>query len=487
MFSSVYYNSISRSGDKGQTWTNFAPQLPSTYDDPGTDGSPFHPFHTEFILAEYYDLNSEDSVTYIPKRDVVAGEILRVPSLSSGDSISYVATQNYYFDEELVYDPSLTVNGVNYGINPATGETVEMGSDTAIFNVSWDTVQVQDPYQSWFLVYVNANGGELWGTRNALRFSVTDPVWVCVARGFGGPLSGSNFNSNFDAEFSTDLEHLYISTGSGVTRISGLGSVYSSDPLFKDKVAFQGQGGTATSPTFTTSVKIATGSYEGIAINPNNEDDLLLLPGFNGTIRRSSNASTATTNGISTINLGTVGGVACYDGIINRFDEDVLVIGTSSGVVVSINGGSTFTNSSAGFEGTPVFEVRQAWRSYDEGSYRPGEIYIGTYGRGIWSSTSYLGIDETQTNLGDKEEFKFHLIPNPTSSTTSISVNLDNTSDVEVEVYNINGSRVKAISMKNLSSGKQTIDIEASDLKTGTYIVKLVANGKVATSKFVKL
>jgi hypothetical protein len=487
MFSSVYYNSISRSGDKGQTWTNFAPQLPTSYDDPGTDGSPFHPFHTEFILAEYYDLNSEDSVTFIPKKDIVAGEVVRVPSLSSGDSISYVAPQNYYFDEELVYDPSLTVNGVNYGINPATGETVEMGSDTAIFNVSWDTVRVQDPYQSWFLVYVNANGGELWGTRNALRFSVTDPVWVCVARGFGGPLSGSNFNSNFDAEFSTDLEHLYIATGSGVTRISGLGSVYTSDPLFEDKVAFQGQGGTATSPTFTTSVKIASGSYEGIAINPNNEDDLLLLPGFNGTIRRSSNASTATTNGISTINLGTVGGVACYDGIINRFDEDVLVIGTSSGVVVSIDGGSTFTNSSAGFEGTPVFEVRQAWRSYDEGSYRPGEIYIGTYGRGIWSSTSYLGIDESQTTIDGKKEFKFHLVPNPTSSSTSISVNLDNTSDVEVEVYNINGSRVKAISMKNLSSGNQSIEIDANDLQTGTYIVKLVANGKVATSKFIKL
>jgi hypothetical protein len=234
-------------------------------------------------------------------------------------------------------------------------------------------------------------------------------------------------------------------------------------------------------------VKIASGSYEGIAINPNNEDDLLLLPGFNGTIRRSSNASTATTNGISTINLGTVGGVACYDGIINRFDEDVLVIGTSSGVVVSIDGGSTFTNSSAGFEGTPVFEVRQAWRSYDEGSYRPGEIYIGTYGRGIWSSTSYLGIDESQTTIDGKKEFKFHLVPNPTSSSTSISVNLDNTSDVEVEVYNINGSRVKAISMKNLSSGNQSIEIDANDLQTGTYIVKLVANGKVATSKFIKL
>lgn len=487
MFSSVYYNSISRSGDKGQTWTNFVPQLPTSYDDPGTDGSPFHPFHTEFILAEYFDVNSQDSVTYIPKKDIVAGEIVRVPSLSSGDTISYVAPQNYYFDEELSYDPSLTVNGVNYGLNPSTGETIEMGSDTVIYNVSWDTVTVQDPYQSWFLVYVNANGGELWGTRNALRFSVTDPVWVCVARGFGGPLSGSNFNSNFDAEFSSDLEHLYIATGSGVTRISGLGSVYTSDPLFKDKVAFQGQGATATSPLNTTAVKIASGSYEGIAINPTNEDDLLLLPGFNGTIRRSSNASTATTNGLSTVNLGSVGGVACYDGIINRFDEDVLVIGTSSGVVISIDGGATFTNSSAGFEGTPVFEVRQAWRTYDEGSYRPGEIYIGTYGRGIWSSTSYLGIDESQTNLGDKEEFKFNLIPNPTNSSTAIAVNLENTSDVEVEVYNINGTKVKAISMKNLSSGKQSIDIEAGDLKTGTYIVKLVANGRVATSKFIKL
>jgi hypothetical protein len=288
-------------------------------------------------------------------------------------------------------------------------------------------------------------------------------------------------------EFSTDLEHLYIATGSGITRINGLGSVYTSDPLFEEKVAFQGQGGTATTPTFTTATKILSGSWEGIAINPNDDDDLLILPGFNGTIKRSSNASSATTNGLATINLGSVGGVACYDGIINREDPDVLVIGTSSGMVISINGGSTFTNSSAGFEGTPVFEVRQSWRTYDEGSYRPGEIYIGTYGRGIWSSTSYLGIDDSQTTIGDKKEFKFHLVPNPTTSSTSISVNLDNTSDVEIEVYNINGSRVKAISKKNLSSGNQTIDIDASNLNTGTYIVKLVASGKVATSKFIKL
>ena len=45
-------------------------------------------------------------------------------------------------------------------------------------------------------------------------------------------------------------------------------------------------------------------------------------------------------------------------------------------------------------DGTPVLEVRQSWRSFDEGNSRPGEIYIGTYGRGIFSSSAYLDLNE---------------------------------------------------------------------------------------------
>jgi len=51
MFSTVYYNSISRSGDKGNTWNSFEPLLPGTYDPAGTDGSAYHPFHSEIFLA----------------------------------------------------------------------------------------------------------------------------------------------------------------------------------------------------------------------------------------------------------------------------------------------------------------------------------------------------------------------------------------------------------------------------------------------------
>ena len=483
MFSSVYNNSISRSGDKGQTWTSFVPNLPGTYEDPGTDGPlQQHPFHTELFLAEYFDLNSKDSVTFIPKEDITAGETVRISSLSSGDTINFVAPDDYYFDEELNYDPSLTVNGINYGINTATGETVEMGSDTIIYNVAWDTIRVQDPYQSWFLVYVNANGGELWGTRNALRFSVTNPQWVCVARGFGG----GAFNS-IDVEFSRDLEHCYISAGTnGVWRIDGLGSAYTSDPDFLTKVGYAGTGATATSPTYTTATKITSTGYEGIAINPNDADDLLLLAGFSGSNKRSTNASTAGLNALTTTTLGSVAGVACYDGIIDRENPQILVLGTANGVLVSENGGTTWTNSSAGFEGTPVYEIRQSWRGWEEGNGRPGEIYIGTFGRGIWSSASYLGISENNTNSSIFKS-KIKAYPNPTNESTNVNFKLSQNGDVVLAVYSLNGRLVKTITKNNLNAGENNIFIDCEDMPNGTYIVKLASGKQVETVKFIKM
>ena len=78
--------------------------------------------------------------------------------------------------------------------------------------------------------------------------------------------------------------------GSGIWRIDGLGSVYTSDPDFLTKVSFDQAGST---PTATTATKINNSGYEGIAVNPNNADDIILFSGFNGTNRRSANATSA--------------------------------------------------------------------------------------------------------------------------------------------------------------------------------------------------
>jgi hypothetical protein len=483
MFSSIYYNSISRSGDKGQTWTSFNPILPGTYDPAGTDGSPLHPFHTEFILAEYYDLNSQDSVTFVATKNYPAGSVIRIPSFSSGDSMSYVTPSALYFDDTLYYNSSLTQilgnDTTYYGQNPITLETFTMGDDTVAYNIAWDTLKVQDPYQSWFLVYVNSNGGELWGTRNALRFSVSAVNWVCVARGIG-----TSGGFQFDMEFSRDLNHLYVTAGNGVWRIDNLGSVYTSDADFKDKVAFVGTGVNATSPTFTTATKISSTGYEGIAVNPNDDDDLLLLAGFSGSSRRSSNASTAGTNGLTSVVMGSVSGVASYDGIIDMTDSDRLVIGTSNGVLVSENGGTTWTNASEGFEGTPVYEVRQSWRTAAEGNGRPGEIYLGTYGRGIWSSSGYLSTPNVNS-----AQFKSKLLafPNPTTDNTTLQFQLAKPGNVTVQVYTITGRMVKNTTVKGLEAGDNSIQLNCEDLPLGTYIVKFVSGKQTDNTKFIKM
>lgn len=582
MFSSVYYNSISRSGDRGQTWSSFVPDLPGTYDPAGTEGN-YHPFHTEFVLAEYYDPNSQDSVIYIPTKNYAINSTLRIPSMSTGDSMNYITPTALHFDDTLYYDPSLTIldvsviNAINsqevllgnytwtpfasasgtdpptvgdtilvdfptgadtvvvaslgsydhyYGQNLATGEQYSLGSDTVAYNIAWDTLMIKDPYQSWFLVYVNANGGELWGTRNALRLASADPNWVCIAKNIGGGLY-----NNVDIEFSRDLAYCYVSAGAGVWRIDGLGSVYTSDANFNTKAGFgssinagafvigkeymigtsgstnftligsssnavgtiftatgpgTGTGAAFPTPTVSDFTKITTTSYEGIALNPNDANDLVVFTGFSGTNKRTGNA-TAATPMFTTLGTITSPSVACYDGIIDRDDSDVIVVGTSEGVFVTEDGGAVWENASAGFEGTPVYEVRQSWRTWDEGARRPGEIYIGTYGRGIWASASYLGIGENDAAGNQIFKTKLKTYPNPTTDNTTLTFNLSETSNVTVHVYNITGTKVKSITHKNVSPGAQTLTIDGSDLANGTYIIKFVAGKQNETVKFIKM
>lgn len=482
MFGSIYYNDFYRSSDKGQSWNAFSPTLPSSYQPAGTFGSPNHPFHSELILAEYYDLNSEDSISFIPTKNYNAGSTIKVPSAASGDSMTYVTPTALYFDDTLFYTPSLTTSGVNYGLNTATNETVAMGTDTVIYNVCWDTVKVQDPYQSWFLYYVNANGGEIWGSRNALRLSATNGQWVCVARNIGS-------SGNFDMEFSKDLNELYISTSSGVTRVKGLGSVYTSDPNFSLKVGYGLIAGGLV-PTITTAVKITTTSYQGIAVNPNNPADLVLFAGFGGTNKRCTNANTAlNSSSLNAVSLPTIvsGGIACYDGIIDRNDENILVVGTSSGVFVTENGGASWDYSSAGFEGTPVYEVRQSWRTFEEGNNRPGEIYIGTFGRGIWSSAAYLGIGDNNSSSGENFKTKMKTYPNPTNNSTTLSFNLAKSGSVSAQVYSITGRLIKTVVDQNRPAGENTLFIDGDDIPNGTYIIKFVSGKQVESVKFIKM
>ncbi|MDG1658944.1 MAG: T9SS type A sorting domain-containing protein [Crocinitomicaceae bacterium] len=539
LFTTSQFNYVRRSGDGGQTAGLFIPD--SSDFDPivlNGNGSSDHPFHSRIFLAEYYDLNSEDSVLFIPEQNYAVGEDILIASASTGDSMIYTTPVALYYDDTVDYSPGLSVTetsvvnaltgqtvnldlypyvhfgtsgsglfpplvgdsllvtyptGIDtvvvqslgtythyYSQHPVSGQVWDMGTDSVLYGISWNPTLVQDPYQSWYFMYINNNGGELWGTRAALRFAASDPQWGVVAQGIGG----GSFNT-IDVEFSKDLNNIYITTGSGtVRRLDGLGSLYTSDPDFETK-AFYLTG----APTGTSMSSFAAGvTASGICVNPNDPDDILVLGGF-GNNRRSANATSATPTFTS---IGSIGSPspASYDAIIDRNDPNIIVVGTSHGVFVTEDGGASWTDASAGFSGTPVYEVRQSWRTWAEGNFRPGEIYLGTFGRGIWSSSSYLGVEDDNpytSIIGD--EFKLNLLsfPNPTTSTSSVSFNLDATSNVTLRVYNLAGRLVKTLNKKNVAAGSNVIELGVEDLSNGTYIVKFNAGQHEATTKFMKM
>lgn len=521
MFVTSQSGTVRRSIDKGESTSDFVPDYPTTYT--AVD----FPFHTAIGLAEYFDPNSKDSVDYGANKNYAAGANVRIPSASTGDTINYTTPTPMYYDAFVENDPALTqtrisvknaINGLtvllgNYsysyisGIAPPTigdsllvqfasgadtvvvaststykwyfakhpisNKVIELGKDSTAQSVSWDFVRVADPFQSWFYVYTTKNGGELWGTRNALRTNVLNINWVIMARGIGS--AGGN---SIDVEWSKDLNKCYISSGSAIYRIDGLGSLYSSDPSFPLENTLV--------PNNASKTLVLNTTVEGIALNPNNGNDLIVFPGL-GNARRSLNAGTSSPTFTTLSSLSGSNSPFLYDGIIDRDDDDIIVVGTHIGVFVSSDGGVSWTNSSAGFEGTPVYEVRQSTRTWDEGNQRPGEIHIGTYGRGIFSSTSLLSVAD-YNGSSNNESFKTKLktYPNPTTASSTLSFNLAQAGIVNVSIYSITGSKVKTIQTK-MAKGEGLLDIEAADLPRGTYIVKFMSGNQTETTKFIKM
>lgn len=539
IFTTSQYNSVRRTGAGGsnfnsfasennQLFTSFLPPFPGTYGSVG-EGGGAHPFVSQIFLGETYDLNSEDSVNYIPQQSYAAGETVRVPSLATGDTIDYVTPVAITYDDTLNFDPALTtteyiiVDNISgneydlgvlsftpfpsasgnyppvvgdtltvdapagplvvvvgsatpydfyYGSNPLTGEIIEMGMDEVVFGVSWDTLRVQDPYQSWFVVSTSANGGELWGTRDALRLSVLNPKWVRLAENLG--------SSQVDVEFSADLSHMFV-CGGPIYRFDGLGGVYTSDPDFVDKLSLDQTGNAVTRTT------VSSLNFSGIGIDPNNPDVLVAVQGFSGNVYRSSNA----TSGAPTVtNVGSQGGLAFYDVVVDRLDDQILFAATFNGASISEDGGGTWTDvSDADFAGTPSYHIMQSWRTWAEGNRREGEVYLGTYGRGIWSTDATLSVANNNGGQNIKETAKptISVFPNPARYNSTLIFELSSANDVDIQFYNISGRLVKTVQKTNLIEGRNEVVFGTSDLPQGTYIIRIRAGEEIQTTKFIKM
>lgn len=548
LFTSVYYGAVRRSADRGGNSTSFVPNEFSPTGSlgctPGGLTGGCGQFYTQFKLWENpNDLNSTDTISYIPQQAYNAGDNVEVPSLTSGVYIDYTTTTSIVYDDTVDYNSGLTTQDsiittiapsnnynldqynytITFGAHPLQagdsvylvdldttivvlsvgledhyygtnaqrpGKVLDMGNEVQMYGIAWDTLHVQDPYQSWFAIGLGSGDG-IWMTRNALRFSAASDEWFKVNTSSIGGVS--------TMEFSRDGNHLYVGTWSGqLWRLSGFGDVYSpkkndywngTDTIYADTLIDVNGGGTVQ--TTWTLIKSFSQAVTDVAVEGDVDHIVVTLGEVAGGASKvwESNNATGVAPTFNVISTGTIfsGGMPCYSAVIDREDPNIILVGTEFGVLLTEDGGSNWEKIPGGFGDVAVFDMVQNWRQFDEGCYRPGEIYIGTHGRGIWKTDNYLSIPGAQDNL-DVNKFipNINVYPNPLQDQGNIAFSLESDSDVTVQIFNLNGQLVRDIKKNNMAAGNNTIQFGADDLSKGTYIIRLTAGDRVETSKFIK-
>ena len=136
-----------------------------------------------------------------------------------------------------------------------------------------------------------------------------------------------------------------------------------------------------------------------------------------------------------------------------------------------------------------VHRVTRSWTQLsDPGVYNEGAIYAATYGRGLYRCDAFLALDNSDVNIEENastETLGVSIYPNPIVNDATISFNLDETSDVAYQIYDLSGRLVSNVNLGKYSQGSHNVNFNVANLNAGTYIIKVQAGEVSKTSKIL--
>jgi len=217
----------------------------------------------------------------------------------------------------------------------------------------------------------------------------------------------------------------------------------------------------------------------------------------------SSTAASATGTGSFSSIQGDLPAMPCYDAMIEMGDSNTIIVASEYGVWATDNawsGSPTWTNENLNFPRVPSFMIVQQTMPNDNctGVSVSGNIYIATHGRGMWRCENYKAPPDTticSLPIGIAEgssmgnfQMGMNLYPNPvTNGHVKIAYTLNEHADIQITVYDISGKQVQYIALNKQPSGTSTVDLDLRNLKAGTYLVSMTANGVRETKRLVVL
>jgi len=79
-------------------------------------------------------------------------------------------------------------------------------------------------------------------------------------------------------------------------------------------------------------------------------------------------------------------------------------------------------------------------------------------------------------------ELKFSVYPNPFSKAANVEYELNSNENVELNMYNLVGEKVRSIDMGYQIAGSHQVTLEKGSLKSGLYILEIKTDKKVGAA-----
>ncbi len=211
--------------------------------------------------------------------------------------------------------------------------------------------------------------------------------------------------------------------------------------------------------------------------------------GTTGTIMYNTNdARVSDATNISWVNKEGTGLVntITYCSLMEKSDNKKVFVGTDNGMYYT----SDITASSPAWANVnnnqlpsvQIFDIKQQlldpWDSYNS-----GQIYVATYGRGIWINGTYfkpyaVGVYEEQAkpSIGNN----LSLYPNPSNGLVNVSFTSVEGETASIAIMDISGRLVKTVDIGKINSSEEiNFAFETADLKSGVYLVNVNSNSGI--------
>ncbi len=187
-----------------------------------------------------------------------------------------------------------------------------------------------------------------------------------------------------------------------------------------------------------------------------------------------------------------------YDAVFDYYNGNNLLLGTELGVWSTNNylDGATqiswSTENAQDFGAVPTFQLNFD-KLYDK---ECRVLYAATHGRGIFRTTSLtpstcdvtpckeiVGVNE----VANSQPTSLKLYPNPVSAAATLDLYVKQGREAVVMVYDITGRVVYNQKLSSLVTGLNKVNLELSQLQSGSYIVAAQIPGeKLLTTKLIK-